>query len=233
MLVRVILLEPETAGNIGAIARSMRNFDLNDLWIVNPKTALNGDARAFAMRGLPVLESARITTTLSQAIKDVDMVVGTSSITAKSSSNLSRIAITPRQLADRTKKNRGLLGIVFGRESSGLNNQEVDACDFMVTIPASKQYNVLNLATAASIIFYELFHGKTASGSEIASRAAKKRLLVRFDHLAAVSSIQVHRRRLTQRAFRNVINRSMISRREASLLIGLFRKACGKLSKLK
>jgi tRNA C32,U32 (ribose-2'-O)-methylase TrmJ len=122
---------------------------------------------------------------------------------------------------------------VLGRESSGLNNQEVDECDFMVTIPASKEYNVLNLATAASIIFYELFEQKASTGLEISSLAAKRRLLIQFDHLTTLSSIQAHKQRLAQRAFRNVISRSMISRREASLLIGLFRKACGKLGKLK
>lgn len=233
MLIRVILLEPEKSGNIGSVARSMRNFDLGDLWIVNPKTRINGEARAFAMRGLPILESAKIVTSFDQAIKGVDAVAGTSSVAARSSSNLSRVAITPKQLAERTSASKGILGIVFGRESSGLNNQEVEACDFMVTIPASREYNVLNIAVAASILFYELFHSKVANQSGRASQPAKKRLLLQFDHLAAVSDLQPHKRRLAQRAFRNVISRSFISSREASLLVGIFRKASAKLGKLK
>jgi len=233
VLIRVILLEPEKSGNIGSVARSMRNFDLGDLWIVNPKTRINGEARAFAMRGLPILESAKIVTSFDQAIKDVDAVAGTSSVAARSSSNLSRVAITPKQLAERTSTSKGILGIVFGRESSGLNNQEVEACDFMVTIPASREYNVLNIAVAASILFYELFHRKAANQSGRASQPAKKRLLLQFDHLAAVSDLQPHKRRLAQRAFRNVISRSFISSREASLLVGIFRKASAKLGKLK
>jgi TrmH family RNA methyltransferase len=233
VLIRVILLEPEKSGNIGSVARSMRNFDLDDLWIVSPKTRINGEARAFAMRGLPILESAKIVTSLDQAIKDVDAVAGTSSVAARSSSNLSRVAITPKQLAERTSTSKGTLGIVFGRESSGLNNQEVEACDFMVTIPASPEYNVLNIAVAASILFYELFHSKVANQSGRASQSAKKRLLLQFDYLAAVSDLQPHKRRLAQRAFRNVISRSFISAREASLLVGIFRKASAKLGKLK
>ena len=233
MLIRVILLEPEKSGNIGSVARSMRNFDLDDLWIVSPKTRINGEARAFAMRGLPILESAKIVTSFDQAIKDVDAVAGTSSVAARSSSNLSRVAITPKQLAERTSTSKGTLGIVFGRESSGLNNQEVEACDFMVTIPASPEYKVLNIAVAASILFYELFHRKAANQSGRASQPAKKRLLLQFDHLAAVSDLQPHKRRLAQRAFRNVISRSFISSREASLLVGIFRKASAKLGKLK
>jgi TrmH family RNA methyltransferase len=231
--VRVILLEPEKSGNIGAVARSMRNFDLDDLWIVRPKAPINGEARAFAVRGLPILESAKIVSSLDKALKGVDVVVGTSSVAARSSSNISRIAISPKQLAERISKSKGFAGIVFGRESSGLNNQEVERCDFMVTIPASHEYNVLNIAVAASIVFYELFHRKATRHAEGASQASKKRLLLQFDHLAAVSDLQSHKRRLAKRAFRNMISRSFISSREASLLVGVFRKASAKLGKLK
>jgi tRNA/rRNA methyltransferase len=229
MAVRVILLEPEKAGNIGSIARSMKNFGLGDLWIVNPKAMLDGDATAYAMRGLRILESARIIPNLDEALKDVDVVVGTSAVAAKSSSNLSRVAITPKQLADRVASTKGTVAIVFGRESSGLTNQELEACDFMVTIPASRDYNVLNVATAASIIFYEIFLKTTVGTLELASLSSKRRLLVQFDQLTKECDTQSHKRRLAQRAFRNVISRSFISKREASLLVGVFRKAVSKL----
>ena len=111
------------------------------------------------MRGLQILESASIgSNSRRSAAKNVDVVVGTSSVAAKSSSNVSRVAITPKQLAERIVSAKGTVAIVFGRESSGLTNQELEACDFIVTIPASQDYNVLNVATAASIIFYEIFH---------------------------------------------------------------------------
>ncbi len=229
MGVRVVLLEPEKPGNIGAIARSMRNFDLNDLWIINPKTRLDGDARAFAMRGLQILESARVVQTFDEALDDIHVVVGTSSVRARSSSNLSRVAITPKQLAERVSSIKGSIAIVFGRESSGLTNQELDACDFMVTIPASQDYNVLNVATAASIMFYEIFHKTKSRQDELASEPSKQRLLIQFDLLTRKCKMQTHRRKLAQRAFRNVISRSFISRREASLLVGVYRKAVSRL----
>jgi len=229
MGVRVVLLEPEKPGNIGAIARSMRNFDLNDLWIVNPKTMIDGEARAYAMRGLQILESARNVQTLNEALKNIHVVVGTSSVAARSSSNVSRVAITPKQLAERVSSTKGSVALVFGRESSGLTNQELDACDFMVTIPASHDYNVLNVATAASIMFYEIFHKTKARQDELASEPSKQRLLIQFDRLTRKCEMQSHRRRLAQRALRNVISRSFISRREASLLVGVFRKAVSRL----
>jgi|SRR5208337_740612 len=229
--VRTILLEPEKGGNIGAIARSMKNFQLNDLWIVNPKTPINSEAKAFAMKGLDVLKSAKVVGTLRKALKGVDLVIGTSSVAATSTSNISRISITPAELAEKVRTARGTIGIVFGRESSGLSNQEVEACDLMVTIPASRDYNVLNIATAASIIFYEIFHQRIRRRSfDLATRPAMERLLRQFDSLLKRCNIQQHKRRLTQRAFRNVISRSFVSKREASLLLGVLRKANAELT---
>jgi tRNA/rRNA methyltransferase len=229
VVIRVVLVEPEKAGNIGAIARSMKNFDLHDLWIVNPKTVISGEARAYAMRGLPILESAKITPDFQGALQGADVVIGTSSVAARSSSNITRVAITPEQLAERIIGAIETIAIVFGRESSGLTNQELGACDFMVTIPASHEYNVLNVATAASILFYEIFHETSIGTSEPASESSKDRLMMEFDELTQKCDVQTHRRKLTQRAFRNVISRSFISKRETSLLLGVFRKAVSRL----
>lgn len=223
--IRVILLEPETGGNIGSVARSMKNFQLNDLWVVNPKTPVNDEARAFAMGGLGILKSAKVVSTFRKALKGVDLVVGTSSVAATSTSNLSRVSIKPAELAKKVQAIKGTIAIVFGRESSGLSNLEVEGCDIMVTIPASREYKVLNIATAASIIFYEIFHQRIRGRSfELASRPVMQRLLRQFDGLLKQSNMAPHRRKLAHRAFRNLISRSFVSKREASLLLGLFRK---------
>jgi len=230
MKVRVVLVEPESAGNIGAVARSMKNFNLSDLCIVNPKTPLTLEARAFAMHGYDVLKRAKKVKTLKQGLRNLDIVIGTSAIAATSKSNLARVPVTPVELAQRVGAFKGNVGILFGRESSGLSNQEVEACDFLVTIPASRKYNVLNIASAASIIFYELFRtGTTRRGPILASKAVKMRLLMEFSRLANLSGVQRHKRRLVQRSFRNTISRSFMTQREASLLLGVFRRASAKL----
>lgn len=222
---RVILLEPEKAGNIGAVARSMKNFDQQDLWIVNPKTLINGEARAYAMHGLDVLLAAKIVNQLNEALKGIDVVAGTSSIVGKSPSNLTRTPTTAREFANRLQRTKGRVAILFGRESSGLSNRELETCDLIVTIPANREYNVLNLSTAVSIILYELFQ-ETRKGSEqqIATRLAREQLLDQFEKLVSLSGTQQHKRKITFRAFRNIISRSLISKREASLLIGVFRR---------
>jgi TrmH family RNA methyltransferase len=114
MSVRVVLLEPETGGNIGSIARSMKNFQLNDLWVVNPKTPIDTEARKFAMRGLDILNSARIVRSLRTALRGIDLVVGTSAIAATSTSNLFRSPITPSELAQTIHTTKGKVALVFG-----------------------------------------------------------------------------------------------------------------------
>ena len=231
MTIRVVLVEPESAGNIGSIARAMKNFALSDLWIVNAKTPLTMEARALAMHGYDVLRKAKKVKTLNQALSNMNLIVGTSAIVATSRSNVTRIPITPLELGMRISSFQGKVGLLFGRESSGLTNREIEKCDLMVTVPADKNYNVLNIASAASIIFYELFRTRTTrSGPPMASGMVKTRLLAEFAKLVRGSGVQPHKRALAQRAFRNVISRSFISRREASLLLGVFRRAVANLA---
>ncbi|HMK82929.1 MAG TPA: RNA methyltransferase [Candidatus Bathyarchaeia archaeon] len=226
MPLRIILLEPEKAGNIGGVARSMKNFGQRNLWIVNPKTDITGEARAYAMHGADVLSSAKIVNELDEALKTIDIVAGTTSVVARSTSNLTRTPITPREFSERVIPARGNVAIIFGRESSGLNNEEIERCDLIITIPASQEYNVLNLSTAVSIILYELFQKtRRASDQRITTRFAKQQLLAQFDELVSLSGIQTHKRKLARRAFRNLISRSFISMRETSLLIGVFRRS--------
>ena len=230
MKVRVILLEPESAGNIGSVARSMKNFGQNDLWIINPKAPIDIQARALAMHGFDVLSSAKIMTHLDKALTGIDTVVATSSVTAKSTTNITRTAITPREFACALSSTRGNVALIFGRESSGLTNQEIENCDSLVTIPANRVYNVLNLSAAVSITLYELFQ-QEQRGREypLATSIARQKLLEQFELLVSRSGTHVHKRKLAIRAFRNVASRSFLSRREASLLIGVFRKAALKL----
>lgn len=226
MPLRVILLEPEKEGNIGGAARSMKNFDQNDLWIVNPKTSITMEARAYSMHGYDVLSSAKIVKELDEALTSIDVIAGTTSVVATSRSNLARVPISPREFSERLKQISGNVAIIFGRESSGLNNDEIEKCDLIVTIPASRVYNVLNLSSAVSIILYEIFQKSRLATVDrlIPTNLAKERLLTQFDELVSLSETQAHKRKLVQRAFRNLTSRSFISMRETSLLIGVFRR---------
>jgi tRNA/rRNA methyltransferase len=230
MTIRVVLLEPESSGNIGSIARSMKNFDQHDLWIVNPKTTVDTEARAYAMHGIDVLSSAKTVKQLNEALIGIDIVAGTSAVAAKSSTNVTRTPMTAKELASALSSTQGKVALIFGRESSGLNNQEIENCDLLVTIPASRLYNVLNLATAVSIILYEIFQQRRRNELLLATKISRQQLLEQFERVVNLSGTREHKRNLAIRAFRNVISRSFISRREASLLIGVFRKTASRLA---
>lgn len=222
---RVVLVEPEKEGNIGSIARSMRNFGLTDLCLVSPKTSVGDEAYRYATKGKQILEKARIARTLSDALRGVDRVVGTTAIVGTSSRNILRIVIDPAQLASRVAATTGSVALLFGRESTGLSNRELQRCDIIVSIPASEDYNVLNVATAASILFYELYKVRQARPWSLEpSQLSIDRLVSIFNQLADVVDLPLHRKRLADRAFRNVLARSIISRRELSLIMGVLRR---------
>ena len=223
---RVVLVQPEKDGNIGSIARSMRNFGLKDLCIVSPKTPVGDEAYRYATKGKEILRKARIVETLSDALRGIDLIVGTTAIAGTSSRNILRLVIDPSQLATRLAGTTHSVALLLGRESTGLSNRELQECDIIVSIPGSEEYNVLNVATAASIVFYELYKvRRVRSRSLEPSPLSIDRLVSVFNQLADVADLPSHKKRLADRAFRNVLARSIISRREVSLIMGVLRKA--------
>ena len=222
---RVVLVQPEKEGNIGSIARAMRNFSLTDLYLVLPQTAIGDEAYRYATRGREILEKACVVKSLSEALKGIDLVVGTTAIVSRSPSNLLRIALNPEQVSRRLVESTGSVALLFGRESSGLNNSELQRCDVVVNIPASEDYNVLNVAMAASIVFYELFKLRPRVPSELEPSRESVEMLARiFAELTDTADLPSHRKRLAERAFRNVLAKSGISRREVSLIMGVLRR---------
>jgi TrmH family RNA methyltransferase len=224
---KVVSTEPEQEGNVGSVARLMKNFGFNDLWIVNPKCQLNAKAVALASRANDVLNSARIVKTLQEAISDCDVVIGTTSLSARRPSNLLRTAVPPDGIARELVNSKSKIALVLGRESSGLSNVELNQCDFVVTIPSSKEYRALNVSTACAILLYELSKNMHYSGVSVtpADRLARKTLLDNFSKLSQAACVPEYRRKLAERAFRNLVSRQFISKREALLLTGTFRRA--------
>ncbi len=221
----MVLVRPEKEGNIGSIARSMKNFDLIDLCLVSPQVPIGDEAYRYATRGREILEQARLFKTLPEALHDADLVVGSTAIVSRSTSNLLRITMTPEQLSGRLTETTGVVALLFGRESSGLTNSELQQCNIIVSIPAYDDYNVLNVATAASIIFYEIFKLKPRTPSQLEpSKESLERLTRIFAELAALVDLPSHRRRLADRAFLNVLAKSAISKREVSLIMGVLRR---------
>jgi tRNA/rRNA methyltransferase len=155
---RVVLVRPEFAGNIGAAARAAANFDVAELVLVAPR-ALPTDpqAAAMAVHGDAILSAARIVPTLDAALADCTMVVGTTARAAGlyRGQSMGRPADVFAALAGEAAARPAAL--VFGPEDHGLTNEETARCSRLVSLPTGPAYPVLNLAQAVGICLYEIF----------------------------------------------------------------------------
>lgn len=225
-----IMVEPKTPGNIGAVARSMANFDISGpLILVNP-IYLNDEAYMLACGASAILDEATIVSTYDDALLLVDYAIATSR-EAGHAYNVRRIPLHPDDLS-RALDLDGTVAIVLGREDSGLTNEEVERSDMLVTIPASGAYPTLNVAHAATIIFYELFKAcgrPHARREQAASREEREMLYEDFDNIVHMIDHRPYRHRTSSLIFRRVVARSFITSREAYTLKGVLRKTARRL----
>ncbi len=217
-MINIILLRPENSGNIGAIARAMANFDLKNLILVNPKVNhLSQEARNRAKHAQDILKKAKVL----KKIPKMDLLVATTAITGTKYNP--RSPLTPSQLAEKIPKNKNI-GILFGPEGTGLRTEEVLACDFAVTIPASKKYPTLNLSQACVVLFYELFD-KPKNINELASLKDKEIVLEYINKILSKMEFSTPEKKKTQNiTWKRILNKSFLTKREAFALIGFFKK---------
>jgi tRNA/rRNA methyltransferase len=222
---RVVLVEPAFEESIGFVARAMKNFGLADLHLVNPGTVLTDNGKMRGAHAQDVLAGMTVDKSLEAAVGGVDLSVGTTAQRGFSELNLLRRGISPRQLGAVLAGTSGRVALVFGREGTGLNNTELGLCDVTVSIPASVDYPTLNLSHAAAILFYEL-HSSSPNNliDELAPEQLKTTILRYASEAATQVGLEDYKIGLALRALRNVLGRSAIRKREASLLAGLLRQ---------
>lgn len=230
--VRVILVEPKSEGNVGAIARAMRNFGARELVLVKP-CPLGDEAYKRAMHGIGILQEAKIADSFESAVRGADLLVGTSGIDTRSEKRFARISVSPRELAARVAPMQGTLALAFGREDFGLFEPELARCDLLVTIPAAADYPVLNLSHAATIVLYELFEARATTRSRReASGLEKEKLHEAFAGLLEATDYPEHKRARTKVMFRRVLGRSVPSKWEFHALMGVFQRATKRIVRL-
>lgn len=230
--IRVVLVEPKNEGNIGAVARAMKNFGVADLTLVRP-CALGADARQRAMHGVDVLEAARIVEGLDAALDGADLVAGTSAVDTKSEKRFARISMTPREFAAKVSAMEGRLALLFGREDFGLLDDELSRCDVLVKVAASEAYPILNLSHAAAILLYELYAGATMrKGTRPASGLEKEKVHEAFDALLAATDYPSHKRARTRMMFRRLLGRAVPSKWEFHALMGVLQRATKRIRRL-
>ena len=186
--IRIVLVAPSHPGNIGAVARAMKNMALSELVLVRPKQFPHPEASARASLAQDVLDAARTVPTLAAALDGCGFVAAT---TSREREQYFRV-IDVREAAARlvAEARRAPAAVVFGAERSGLTNEELEAAHALVRIPASEAYPSLNLAMAVQLVAYELYRAAadvtaTAAPAE-APLATTEEMQRLFAHVEAV-----------------------------------------------
>ena len=217
--VSVALVEPTYAMNVGYAARIMKNFGLKRLILVDAKFH-RSEAMKFASHASDLLEKVE-ECTFDELIKNGDYIVGTTAIGASRQTNLTRQVVPPWEIANAVSGRN--MCLVFGRDTTGLTNEEISKCDLLVRIPANRKYPTLNISHAIAILLYEISKSPVKQRAS-ASRENIDRITRGFAELALIAGVQRYKARLTEEALQRILRRARPTEREASLLVGLPRK---------
>ncbi|WP_339330678.1 tRNA (cytosine(32)/uridine(32)-2'-O)-methyltransferase TrmJ [Aeromonas hydrophila] len=152
--IRIVLVNTSHTGNMGSAARAMKTMGLSQMVLVDPQAQPDDNAYALAAGASDLLANARIVSTLDEAIADCGLVIGTSA----RSRTLSWPMLDPREAGEKlvTEGMQHPVALVFGRERTGLTNDELQKCHYHVAIPANPEYSSLNLAMAVQTLCYEV-----------------------------------------------------------------------------
>jgi tRNA/rRNA methyltransferase len=227
----VVLVRPKEDGNVGAVARLARNFGAERLTIVAPRAPLGAEARRRSMGGLALLRSARRVPSLSRAVADLDLVVGTTDLSTGRSSAYLRRSISPERLGELLLPLQGRVGLVFGPEDNGLSRDELGLCDLLVHVPARREFPTLNLSHAAAVVLYAVHRARgttdpesTPAPLDVELNGREKELfLARTSEILTRIRYPPHKRRGLILLFRRVLGRATPSEAEYRMMLGLFR----------
>ncbi|WP_282754676.1 RNA methyltransferase [Desulfuromonas thiophila] len=226
----VVLVEPQGPLNIGSICRAMGNFGFQDLRLVRPQTDHLGEqARLMAVKAAPLLERARVCTSLAEALADCHYAIGTTRRFGRYREDF----IHPRDAAGQLVELGAVapVALVFGREDRGLLTEELDLCQRLLTIPTRDALPSMNLAQAVSLCLYEVScaqHAAAAAPAGGRKLAGSDQVEAMFDHmrrsLLAIGYLDPQNPDHILRGYRRMLGRSGLSPRDVRILQGLWSK---------
>lgn len=225
--IRIVLVRPRGSGNIGSIARAMKNMGQSELAIVGKARTRSFWARAMAVHGREILENAAVNNSLREAIADCALVVGTTC----RSGLYRKHSRTPRELAPDilAAAQTGKVALIFGPEDHGLSNKDIEHCQRLMTIPAHPDYQSLNVAQAAVVCLYELYLATMSSPPDSAIQRAPAEDIERlFDRMRAVllkiGFLDSENPEHMLLAFRRILGRAGLEDKDVRIFTGLFRQ---------
>jgi TrmH family RNA methyltransferase len=230
--IRFVLVGTTHPGNIGAAARAMKTMGLSELHLVSPKIYPDAEATARASGADDVLAKAVVHDSLDGALQGCHQVYGMSARLR----HLPVPVVNPREAVGQIQNYSAdtKVAILFGREHSGLNNEELDRCQHLINIPANPDYSSLNLAAAVQVFAYELkmsfdpsiVHGRVGEQREAIAAEDMEHLYQHFERsMTTIGFLDPENPRNLMRRIRRLFNRADLDRNEVQILHGLLRAA--------
>lgn len=232
--VAVVLVGVTHPGNLGAICRTMLNYGFDDLRLVKPKCSPeDGETRARAKHASRLLDELSVHQTIASATKDCSVVVGTSGKREVGEKTLFRHYLFPWDMVERLSNSGGRAAIVFGEEGKGLSSDDLQNCDFFVTLPTWEGYPIANLSHAVGAVVYEIHRtrvldqqGQDPGMPDIVpltpslEPAVREALVNAIDQFANGSSASSERRLSVAQTLRRTLLKGSPSTDECTRMIG-------------
>jgi tRNA/rRNA methyltransferase len=223
--IRIVLVHPKGSGNIGSVARAMKNFGLDDLAIVGRGRTESFWARAMATHAREILKGARRFATLREAVADCGLVVGTTCRGGLYRDHSRSPRVTAREIAAAARLEK--CALVFGPEDHGLDNDDLRHCQVLITIPTNAAYPSLNLAQAATVCLYEIFLAQMETiPAELTERAPAEDVERLFDKmknsLLEIGYLDSQNPEHILFAFRRIFGRAGLEEKDVRILTGMF-----------
>lgn len=227
--IKIVMVGTTHPGNIGAAARAMTNMCFQNLSLVNPECPVGEIAYARASGAHAILDNRETCHSLSESLGSCDLVVASSARRR----SLAWPELTPLELANKLAQapDESRAALVFGREHSGLNNEEIQQCNYMVCIPTNPDFSSLNLASAVQVLCYQIFSVLGAASQdakpleEADMPVANAELEGYFEHLQQVLEqsgfLNPDQPGLIMQRLRRLYLRSELTRNEVNILRGI------------
>lgn len=223
--IRIVLINTFHPGNIGAAARAMKNMGLSQLYLVDPRVFPDEEADSRAAGAKDLLEHAVVVSTMDEAIADCQLVIGTSARNRTFDLPIFDAHDCAKKIVGEAQL--GKVAIVFGRETMGLHNSELQKCNYHVYIPANPEYPVLNVSAAIQLVCYEIWqaHSKQDYEEQEQSYPLTRDMELFYEHLENALRgtnfiIPQHQGKVMDK-LRRYFNRSRPERTELNMLRGI------------
>jgi len=222
--ISVVLVETLSGGNIGSVARAMKNMGLRRLKLVSPQEYMSEECRMMAGKAIHLVEEAQLCSSLNEAVSEQNLIIGT---TSSRSRRKRQSVYTPREIGKIVRRHARSqrVALLFGPERRGLSDTQLAKCHYVLSVSADPEYPVLNLSHAVMILAYEIYgavHPKGSQSRELASDQTREQMFRHVERvLINIGFLSSHHPQHIMGSIRRLLGRAELSSRDIKIIRGV------------